>query len=203
MTAGARGGTMHEAAFASTHREILWLPVSCKAFFFHEKCFLFAIEFSYWGNTAFFFCVVPPIGVISATSKRSKRSRWKISTHRAHCTSSAGPSVAPSRAPQQVPNPGVINTPLSRRAPACAVPWGSLSLHELLVPKSAHPTLSIKMITVYPSSTTQEELFCRMFLFQYKVKHHLGSFVPRPWLWEKRLWKSIATGHKKKIQLLW
>lgn len=139
-----------------------------------------------------YFATVPvSCKVISATRKRSKRSRGKIGTHQAHCTSSAGPGIAPSRAPQQVPNPGVINTPLSRQAPACAVPWGSLSLHELLVPKSAHPTLSIKIMTVYPSSTIQEELFCRMFLFQYKVKHHWGSFVPRPWLWEKRLCRKI------------
>lgn len=37
-------------------------------------------------------------------------------------------------------------------------------------------------------------MFCRTFLFQYKVKCHLGSFVLivlRPWLWEKRLCRKI------------
>lgn len=203
MIAGARGGVVREAVLAPTHREILWPSAHCEVFFSPEKCFLLAIEFWYWENTAFFFCVVLPISVIPATVERNKRRRGKIGTHRARRTSSTRPRVAPYTAPQQVPNWGVRNTPLSPPTTRLGSTRGKLIFARMTC--SCRATLSIKIITVYPSSTISEELFCRMFLFQYEVKCCLGSFMLKPWLCEKSLCRKINSHwpQKKIIQLVW
>lgn len=158
-----RGGAMYAAVLAPTHREIVWSSVSCKVFFPMKSVFYlpFDIENLLWFSSALFF--------LYRCYSCHHEKKWEEERKNRHPPStlhpSAGPRVAPRTAPQ-APSPGVRNTPRSPQAPAWAVARGSLSLHEWLVPKSSHPTHSIKIITVYPSSTIPEELFCRMFLFR-------------------------------------